>query len=226
MDDKRGTPEGDGSGGEPAPPGTPTPAENEQPPGPRRPRRWWSRTLVAAAAALIAAVVGTHLMMTFLFNAPTNTISAGHTRQIDGWMLPLFNQNWHLFAPDPYSENVDIAVRGRLTDGTVSGWVDLSAQDQAAEHNPVPGHITVNALRNAYTDWASTHSEDGGTTSALGPLAQEYLENLVVDRAEGSVGKSIGAIQLRITTALIPGPGRTARQTAPRVQTLDWWVVS
>ena len=225
MDQTTGTPEDDGGGGGGGGGLAPSAASgvSDQP---RRPSRRWSKALVGVTAVVTAFLVGTHLLMTFLFNAPANTVNANKLATINGWMLPLFDQNWHLFAPDPYSENVDVKVRAKLSDGAVSGWIDLSAQDQAAEHNPVPSHVTVNALRNAYTDWANTHSEDGGTLSFTGPLAQEYLENLVVDRIKGEVGGTVGAVQLSITTTLIPGPGRTAKQTAPQTQTLDWWVVA
>jgi hypothetical protein len=33
-------------------------------------------------------------------------------------------------------------------------------------------------------------------------------------------------VQVRFIVTLLPGPGRTAAQTAPQTQTLPWWLVS
>jgi hypothetical protein len=183
--------------------------------------------LVAVAAVVTAGVVAVHLLMTFLYNAPTNPVSAKYQAQINWWMSPLFNQDWHLFAPDPQSSNIDVQVRARLAaGGAVSGWIDLSVQDQAATiGDPMPSHLTTNGLRNAYSEYQSTHSSYGNSTAPLGPIAQQYLENLVVDSLQGQVGGKIAAVQLQVTTILLPGPGRTAKQTAPQVQRLDWWTV-
>jgi hypothetical protein len=38
-------------------------------------------------------------------------------------------------------------------------------------------------------------------------------------------GSTIGSVQIRAVTTLLPGPGRTLAQTAPQVRTLDWWTV-
>lgn len=194
---------------------------------PRRPGRRWSRGLVALAAVFTAGMVTVHLLMTFLYNAPPNPVSSRYAAQIDWWMSPLFYQDWHLFAPEPSTSNVDVQVRARLASGgTVSQWIDLSAQDQAATTGDlIPSHVTVNGLRTAYTEYTSTHSQYSESASSLGPIAQQYLENLVVDRIQGQVGGKIAAVQLRFTTALVPGPRRTAKETAPHTETLIWWTV-
>ncbi|HEV2634977.1 MAG TPA: DUF5819 family protein [Actinocrinis sp.] len=174
-----------------------------------------------------AGMVTVHLLMTFLYNAPPNPVSSRYAAQIDWWMSPLFYQDWHLFAPEPSTSNVDVQVRARLASGgTVSQWIDLSAQDQAATTGDlIPSHVTVNGLRTAYTEYTSTHSQYSESASSLGPIAQQYLENLVVDRIQGQVGGKIAAVQLRFTTALVPGPRRTAKETAPHTETLIWWTV-
>lgn len=189
----------------------------------------WSRALVAVAAAAVAAVVGTHLAATFLYNAPSNPVSQRYEQQIQGWMQPLFNQNWRLFAPNPLSENVSIQARASLsTDGRTTDWFDLSGQDTAAVlHDPVPGHIAENGLRNAWFEWAETHDENGKPNDATATVMQRYLFNTVLQRLQARVaGQPITAVQVRAVTTLIPGPGRTAAQTGPQTRTLGWWTVS
>jgi hypothetical protein len=195
--------------------------------GPPQLTRRWSRALVAATALAVVAVLGVHLAATFLYNAPANPVSQRYAKQVQWWMDPLFTQNWRLFAPNPISENVTVQARASLSpDGAVTGWFDLSAQDTAAVRgDPVPGHLAENGLRNAWFEWLGTHDANGNPTGGQSAIMQQYLLNLVLDRLHGPVKGTIGSVQVRAITTLIPGPGRTAAQTAPQTRTLDWWTV-
>jgi hypothetical protein len=196
-------------------------------PGPAPLTRHWSRALVAGTAVAVVAVLGAHLSATFLYNAPANPLSQRYAKQVQRWMEPLFSQNWHLFAPNPLSENVSVQARASLApDGRLTGWVDLSAQDRAAVlGDPVPGHLVENELRNAWFEWLATHDAGGEPTGDKAAIMQRYLLNVVVDRMRGQAAGPIGSVQIRAITTLIPGPGRTAAQTAPQTRTLDWWTV-
>jgi hypothetical protein len=196
--------------------------------GPPPLTRRWSRALVAGTALAVAAVLCVHLAATFLYNAPANPVSARYAKQVQWWMEPLFEQNWRLFAPNPISENVRIQARASLSpDGRVSGWIDLSAQDDAAVlGDPAPGHLAENELRNAWFEWLGTHDANGDPTGAQAGIMQTYLLNIVLDRLRGQVPGSIASVQIRAVTTLIPGPGRTAAQTAPQTRTLTWWTVA
>ncbi|HEU5425538.1 MAG TPA: DUF5819 family protein [Actinocrinis sp.] len=189
--------------------------------------RRWSRALVGGMALAVAAVAIVHLAATFLYNAPANPVSQRYARSVNWWMEPLFSQNWRLFAPNPISENVEIDARASLDpDGRLTGWVDLSAQDEAAVRgNPVPGHIAENELRNAWFQWLQTHDGNGNPTGPNSAVMQKYLLSVVLNRLGGHVGGTIGSVQVRAITTLIPGPGRTPAQTAPQTRTLDWWNV-
>jgi hypothetical protein len=208
-----------------------SPAERGPEPGsaaaPPRLTRRWSRALVSGATVTVIAVALTHLAATFLYNAPANPISVRYANQVRWWMEPLFSQNWRLFAPDPISENLRIEARASLVpDGRATGWVDLSAQDEAAVRgDPAPSHLTESSLRNAWLQYAATHDDNGNPTGANAALMQHYLLNVVLGRLRDRSGSAIASVQIRVTTTLIPGPGRTAAQTAPQTRTLDWWTV-
>jgi hypothetical protein len=206
-------------------PGSGPPTGREPALDPRPLTRRWSRALVGGTALAVSAVVLVHLTATFLYNAPANPVSQRYARSVNWWMEPLFSQNWRLFAPNPISENVEIDARASLDpDGRLTGWVNLSAQDEAAVRgNPVPGHIAENELRNAWFQWLQTHDGTGNPTGPKADVMQKYLLSVVLHRLDGHVGGTIGSVQIRAITTLIPGPGRTPAQTAPQTRTLDWW---
>jgi len=52
------------------------------------------------------------------------------------------------------------------------------------------------------------------------------LESLVLTYLRPRESGTIDSIQIRFIVTLIPGPGRTAAQTAPQTQALAWWVVT
>jgi Family of unknown function (DUF5819) len=189
------------------------------------PTAWWSRGLVALTALLAAGIVAVHLGATFLYNAPANPVAQKYAGPLRDWMTPLFTQNWQLFAPDPLSENIDVQARGSVAgDGRVTAWRDLSASDvQATVDDAAPTQITLNALRNAVLEWLSTHDSSGDPTGPEAAIAQGYLSNLAVDRLTAQIGGRYSSIQVRLVFTLLPGPGRTAAQTAPQARTLAWW---
>ncbi|MBS2964552.1 hypothetical protein KGA66_15965 [Actinocrinis puniceicyclus] len=206
-------------------PATGTPAGHEPAAAPARLTRRWSRALVSGATLTVAAVASVHLAATFLYNAPANPVSQRYAEAVHWWMDPLFSQNWRLFAPNPISENLRIEARASLDpDGRTTGWIDLSAQDEATVRgDPAPGHLAENSLRNAWLQYAQTHDGNGNPTGPNSEIMRQYLLNVVFDRLRGQVGGAIGSVQIRATTTLIPGPGRTAAQSAPQTRTLDWW---
>lgn len=194
---------------------------------PRRPARRWSRALVGATAAATAVVVAGQFAAAFLYNAPANPISRAYRAEVSWWMNPLQDQNWQLFAPNPISENVEVDARMSVgPSATVTPWTDLSALDQAATNgNPAPSHLTMNGLRNAWREYAETHDAAGLPDSPLASTAQQYLQNLVLGRLRPGESGRIDSVQVRFVVTLIPGPGRSAAQTAPQTQTLQWWVI-
>jgi len=196
--------------------------------GARRPSRRWSRALVGATVAATAVVAVLQLLATFFFNAPSSVVSKRYTAQISWWMSPLLDQNWQLFAPNPISENLQVEARASVgPSGTLTDWVDLSAIDQASTTgNPAPSHQTMNGLRNAWREYAETHTASGQPSSPVADVSRQYLENLVLSYLRPLEPGAIGSVQVRFVVTLIPGPGRTAAQTAPQTQTLPWWVVA
>lgn len=187
--------------------------------------------MVGVTVLVTAVLVGCQMLASFLYNAPSNVISKAYATEVSWWMTPLQMQNWQLFAPNPISENVEVDARASVGPAAaVTPWLNLSAIDDAVtDGDPVPSHLTMNAMRNAWLKFIQTHTSTG-TPEAGQPLAgtaQAYLENLVLTylRPRAS-GGAIDSIQVRFVTTLLPGDGRTAAQTAPQTQTLPWWLVT
>jgi hypothetical protein len=71
-----------------------------------------------------------HFGMTLAYLTPINPLKLRFARLIDGYMNPLFQQNWRLFAPEPLSDTriIMAACRVRKEDGgTVeTGWNDIT----------------------------------------------------------------------------------------------------
>ena len=177
-----------------------------------------------------AVLVAMQLTATFLYNAPSNVVSQRYSAQVSWWMSPLLNQNWQLFAPNPISENLEVDARASTgPSAAVTPWVNLSAIDAAGTvGDPAPSHLTMNGLRNAWREFTGTHTATGLpiANSPMAATAQGYLQNLVLGYLRPRESGAIDSVQVRFIVTLLPGPGRTAAQTAPQTQTLPWWLVT
>ena len=190
--------------------------------------------VAAVALCLTAAVV--HVAMVFLYVAPSNTVSQTYRKQIDAWVYPYFEQDWRLFAPDPQSARQQISARTSTVapDGAtqLSGWIDLTAVDDAAvRHDVFPSHTAQNMLRRAWTAYADAQGADGQPTSQRAAMLQAYLRNIAVQRASAAHHVNFSAIQLRVVTTPIapPSPGAVPNRPAASpsdVRYLPWWQVT
>ncbi|MFD3803084.1 DUF5819 family protein [Streptomyces sp. NPDC058611] len=189
---------------------------------------------VGAAVVACLATALVHVVLVFLHVAPPNPVSQLYGRQVHAWVFPLFEQNWRLFAPDPESVNRQISARTVHTAGNgtvrVSGWVDLTAVDNAAvTHHVIPSHTTQNMLRRAWTSYLETHGTDDRPHSQRARMMQEYLRNIAADRVAAREHGAFESLQLRVTTLPIapaPAAGPRPASTAPRpvdVRYLPWW---
>ncbi|MFF8607890.1 DUF5819 family protein [Streptomyces sp. NPDC015346] len=185
--------------------------------------------------ALCLAVTLVHVLLVFLYVAPSNAISKAYGQHINAWVQPLFSQNWRLFAPEPQSVNRQISARvGKTTpNGTthVSDWIDVSSMDDSAvKHNVFPSHTAQNMLRRAWNSYAETHDSNDRPHSERAALIQEYLRNIAVDRVTAQRGGTFDSIQLRVTTLHIapPRPANGSRPAAAApapaaTRHLPWW---
>ncbi|MFI6148646.1 DUF5819 family protein [Streptomyces sp. NPDC051109] len=188
-----------------------------------------------AAVALCLVTTLVHVVLVFLHVAPSNPVSKRYSSQVNGWVYPLFEQNWRLFAPDPDSFNRKILARTARTDSDgsvrVTPWLDLAAVDNSAvDHNVFPSHTSQNLLRRAWTSYVETHGGSDTARSERAVMLQEYLRNIAADRvAAHNDGGTFDFIQLRVVTVPVAAPGLAAgtRPPAPTEdRLLPWWKVT
>ncbi|MDT0463116.1 DUF5819 family protein [Streptomyces gibsoniae] len=204
-----------------------------------------ARTGVAAlslryqiAAALVLAVVAVaacvHLGMVFLHVAPANVVSKEHSKAINDWIYPEFEQNWKLFAPDPLQQNIDVQARAELLTGDggrrTTGWYDLSALDGAAiDGNPLPSHTQQNELRRAWDFYVTSHDGQNRPVGLRGTLSEDYLRRAVALRLgrehAAQQGESVESVQVRSRTTEVPPPKWSGEKvsTASVYHRLPWW---
>ena len=193
------------------------------------------RATVGIAAALCVAVSLVHVLLVFLYVAPSNPVSQRYTKQVNAWVYPLFEQNWRLFAPDPQSVTLQISARTFQVSagGTrqLSDWFDLTAvDDSAVSHNAFPSHTSQNMLRRAWDAYVASHGNDDRAFSERAAMLQKYLRNIAVDRVSAHRHGAFEYIELRVITRPIVAAGAGGhRPSAPapiETRYLPWWKVA
>ncbi|MFJ7181075.1 DUF5819 family protein [Streptomyces massasporeus] len=88
------------------------------------------RAALSLIGVLAAVAVFFHFTMTALHHTPFNPIREKHDDKIRAYMAPYFQQDWHLFAPEPVSEDSGYLVRAQVEkpDGSVetTQWADVT----------------------------------------------------------------------------------------------------
>ncbi|WP_329119950.1 DUF5819 family protein [Streptomyces sp. NBC_01465] len=192
------------------------------------------QVVAALVLACIGVLTAVHLAMVFLAVAPSNTVSKEYGTQIDDYVLPEFERNWKLFAPNPLQQNVAVQARAEIQakDGssrTTSGWVDLSAKDGAAiRGNAFPSHVDQNELRRGWDFFVNSHDANNQAIGDRGRLSERYIRRIVLlHLGETKSGGTIERIQVRSATTTIAAPPWSAEKvdTKTYYRVLPWWTV-
>ncbi|WP_073948470.1 DUF5819 family protein [Streptomyces kebangsaanensis] len=86
------------------------------------------RTTRRAALLVGGALLGAHMTMAALSQAPLSPAKLVYGNRVAHYLDPYFSQNWQLFAPTPVSDNRGILARATCADGSVSEYYDVSAR--------------------------------------------------------------------------------------------------
>jgi len=193
-----------------------------------------SRLVVALGVTAVAAAVVVHVAMVFLHVAPPNTLSKQHSRAVNGYVFPEFEQNWKLFAPNPLQQNIAVQARALVArnDGTTAttGWRDLTAQDGAGiRHNVAPSHTQQNELRRGWEFFTGSHDDKGKPVGLRGELSESYVKRIVMSRLGPRLaGGTVERIQVRSATTPVAPPAWSKEKVnrRPQYSTQPWWQVT
>ncbi|MET4223757.1 DUF5819 family protein [Oerskovia enterophila] len=146
-----------------------------------------SRTVAQRATMVVVlAVVSFHMLSTFLYAAPSSSLSQEAAPVTTAHMRPLFGQNWQIFAPDPQSVDLRVWVRASTRDAegteSVTEWVNLGdVFNEQVRHQILPTRT-----------WRIPVSVNRFYTSAYGALVgqqQAVVQSDHVASAEGGQGR-------------------------------------
>lgn len=193
-----------------------------------------SVTIIALAVVGVMVGAAVHLAMLFLSIAPVNPLSRQHAAGINKYVAPEFTQGWRVFAPYVPAENTQVQARAKVlmpnaSSPTDTGWVDLTAMDQAQiVHNPFPSHTQQNELRLAWANFVDTLDNQGRPIGTAGNLNQQYLLRIAAQRLVPHLnGGTALLVQLRSASTPVkaaPGSGQHIdTKTSYLVQ--PWWIV-
>ncbi|MCZ1011321.1 DUF5819 family protein [Streptomyces lydicus] len=222
----------EGADGGPAPNASTAP--RALPPAPNGSWSLLSRIVIAGTIAVLAIVVTLHVVLVFLFVAPSNALSRQYAGLVNAWVYPEFDQNWQLFAPNPLQQNIAVNARAevKFADGSrrLTNWVGLTAQDiKAIRDNPAPSHAHQNMLRQAWDFYNRTHDVKGRPVGLRGELSEAYVRRIAAHRIGPRVdGGQVVKVQIYASnTPIIPPKWSTERvNTQTTYQVLPWWPVS
>ncbi|WP_166356039.1 DUF5819 family protein [Phytoactinopolyspora limicola] len=110
-------------------------------------------------AGVLGLAVGAHLAVTALFVGPNNAAKDSLKEPMNAYMLPMFQQNWSLFAPRPIGTERTLFVRGWYNDQRHTEWVNVTDLeiDAAVLHNLTPSRVGI-VTRRAATRIGQQHA--------------------------------------------------------------------
>lgn len=136
----------------------------------RKRRPLWLRII----AVLCAVLTAWHIFATFLWVAPASELrSVVPSKVFYGYMNPMFNQSWSVFAPEPVNGDYLVEVRAISVDENgkrkTTEWVNAVSREMSlTHHNFFPARATL-----AGTQVASEYRK---TWKKLGKNQQEVVE--------------------------------------------------
>ncbi|MCC3768924.1 DUF5819 family protein [Streptomyces sp. UNOC14_S4] len=75
-----------------------------------------------------AALLGLHFLASAFSQMPLTPVKLRYYHYAADYLGPYFSQNWMLFAPDPLSDNRGILARVMCSDGSTTGFYDVTTK--------------------------------------------------------------------------------------------------
>ena len=203
-----------------------------------------AHTVVVATCLVIGGLLILHFAMTFFYVAPRNLVSARADKVISSYMLPYFDQDWKLFAPDPAKTDPHILVRAKVVDvrhqEQLTPWLDITN----SELTRVRGHwfpdrvsrlsAKVAAKLSAAADQheqvvSERQQQPVRLQEAPGERLDEAFAHVLATRAaRAQWGEQVAEVQIRLVGHIPPPPAfsEAEERGSPEVieHDLPWWL--
>lgn len=149
-----------------------------------------------AVTVALLALLGIHLLTMFLWIAPGNPLKNMVYEPLKSYALPLFQQSWSLFAPNPVSSALYLEVRAVPKDLSETEWVEASMTElEGVHHNVFPATATMTSTRLVDKAWNSFKKIDQSEQEILSwnyhHNAWERLGKRFEKTAESQVSSSL-----------------------------------
>ncbi|EKS8367497.1 MULTISPECIES: DUF5819 family protein [Bacillus] len=85
------------------------------------------KSVIQGLPLLLTTLLATHFSFIMLHVMPENLVSDRLDATLNSYTTPLFTQNWHLFSPNPLTENIIVHMQVKVKDSpTPSDWLDIT----------------------------------------------------------------------------------------------------
>jgi len=205
----------------------------------------WAQTILAATCLAVGGLLVLHFSMTLLYVAPRNLISARADKAINSYMLPYFDQDWRLFAPDPAKTDPHILVHAKVVDVNqqeqVTPWLDITSSELTRVRGhwfpdrvsrlsaKVAGNLTEAAERHEQFESDQQQEPANLQEAPRKKLDEAFARALATRAARAQWGERVAEVQIRLVGHIPPPPAFSEAQDASNPEViqhdLPWWVV-
>lgn len=208
---------------------------------PKYPRS--AHTVLTVTCLVIGGLLILHFVMTFFYVAPRNLISGRADRAISSYMLPYFDQDWKLFAPEPVKTDPHILVRAKVVDvrhqERVTPWLDITNSELVRVRGhwfpdrvsrlsaKVAGNLSETAERHEQLVSDSEQQPVSLQETPRDKLDEAFAHVLATRAAHAQWGDEVTEVQIQLLGHIPPPlPFSAARDAGyPEIvqHDLPWW---
>lgn len=197
-----------------------------------------SRLRTRATVLICATLLIAHFLATLVFLMPLSIMGVHYGAPARSYIVPLFQQRWSLFAPDPPLRNVFLHFQCEQPDGSISPWMDRASvlQRKHASYRFTPESylfrvdraaiMTALGSRDEVFETIREKVEESGDEDLLARMQeaadardsarlvqQRFVYRLVAEHCRSAVGPQVRSVRPRIVFQDIPKFSR--RHDAP-----------
>lgn len=188
-----------------------------------------SRRRTTLLSVVCAVVLVAHFLATVVFLMPLSIVGVRFGSAAHRYIVPVFQQRWSLFAPDPPLQNVFLHFQCKQSDGAVSPWFDRASvlQEEHASYRFTPeaylfridraAVMTAVGSKDQVFETVLEKVEESGDEALLQRMQESsearerarlvqhrFVYALVAEHCRGAVGADVRSVRPRVVFQDIP----------------------